>query len=339
MIQALAGRRIKNADPVLATVVERLAEQRGQDPVLIELGLRLDSSPKTALQFVRDVKRNTAQRARLIQSLGETRSKAATDDLLELLKQSKSSTIQRAILSALGYFADKQIPSRVLALYGSFGSSVQSRAIDLLSGRSPSTLQLLTAIGKKSIPAKHVTLDQLRRMQLHDDKKIETLITKMWGKIAPATSLEKRGRITAILQMLGRRRGNRQRGLQLFTKSCANCHKLHGKGTTIGPDLTGAERKDRAKLLHNIVDPSAVIRPQFATHVAVTLDGRVLTGLLADSKPKTITLLDAKNKRTILSRSDLKLLKESPGSLMPDKLLEKYTDQQIRDLVAYLQSK
>ena len=61
-------------------------------------------------------------------------------------------------------------------------------------------------------------------------------------------------------------------------------------------------------------------------------------GRLADSNAGTITLLDAKNKRTVLNRSDLEELNESPVSLMPEKLLDKLTDQQIRDLIAYIQS-
>ena len=113
---------------------------------------------------------------------------------------------------------------------------------------------------------------------------------------------------------------------------------MHGQGIAVGPDLTGAERKDRLKLIRNIVDPSSEVRPQYISHVAITSDGRVLTGLLAESNAETITLLDAKNKRTVLSRSDLEELRESTVSLMPEKLLDPLTDQQIRDLLAYLQS-
>ena len=72
--------------------------------------------------------------------------------------------------------------------------------------------------------------------------------------------------------------------------------------------------------------------------VAATTDGRILTGLLTEWTPETITLLDAKNKRTVVNRSDVEHLKESPISLMPENLLDPLTEQQIRDLFAYLQS-
>src|SRR5262249_47784847 len=127
-------------------------------------------------------------------------------------------------------------------------------------------------------------------------------------------------------------------GKPYFQKVCANCHKLHGEGNAVGPDLTGADRKNRDLLIKNVVDPSSMIREQFLAHIATTADGRVLTGVLADSNADTITLLDAQNKRTVLNRKELDDLQESPVSLMPEKLLDTLTDQQLCDLFAYIQS-
>jgi putative heme-binding domain-containing protein len=113
---------------------------------------------------------------------------------------------------------------------------------------------------------------------------------------------------------------------------------LHGRGTKREPDLTGAERKDRVKLVRNIVDPSAEIRPQYISHIAVTPEGRVINGLLAESNAESITLLDGKNKRTVVRRKDLEELRESTVSLMPEKLLDDLTEQQARDLITCLQA-
>ena len=183
-----------------------------------------------------------------------------------------------------------------------------------------------------------MSLDQARQLRELDDERLTKLIAKHWGRVQTTTPLEKQGRITAVTIILARGTGDAARGREHFEKVCANCHKLHGKGLTIGPDLSGAERKNRDLLIRNIVDPSSVIREQYLTHTAATTDGRVLSGLLAESNAETITLLDAKNKRTVLNRKDLDELQESPVSLMPEKLLDTLTDQQLRDLFAYLQS-
>lgn len=178
----------------------------------------------------------------------------------------------------------------------------------------------------------------MKQLRNQDNARIAALVAKHWGRVQTATPLEKQGRITAVGQMLGRAAGDAERGHALFEKTCATCHKLHGEGNAVGPDLSGAERKNRELVIRNIVDPSAMIRQEFLAHVAQTTDGRVMTGLLAESTAETITLLDAKNKRTVLNRNDLEQLQESPVSLMPDNLLDELSEQQIRDLFAYLQS-
>jgi len=208
----------------------------------------------------------------------------------------------------------------------------------LLCSRPSWARKLAESIDRKTIPAEAVSRDLVQRLRQYDDQRLLKLIEKNWGKIRAATPFETQGRLSAVLQSLSKGRGDAARGRQYFEKTCANCHKLHGSGAAVGPDLTGAERKNRELLVQNIVDPSAVIRQEFMSHVAVTKDGQVLTGLLAESTADTITLVDSKNQRTVLKRSDLEELKESPVSLMPEKLLDDLTDQQIRDLVAYLQT-
>ena len=208
----------------------------------------------------------------------------------------------------------------------------------MLCSRPSWALKLVESIDRKTIPAETVSRELVQRLRQYDDPRLLRLVEKQWGKIRAATPFETQGRINAVLQLLAKGRGDACAGRPYFEKTCANCHKLHGTGAAVGPDLTAAERKNRELLVQNIVDPSAVIRQEFLSHVAATKDGQVLTGLLAESTADTITLVDSKNQRTVLKRGDLEELKESPVSLMPEKLLDDLTDQQIRDLVAYLQT-
>jgi hypothetical protein len=71
--------------------------------------------------------------------------------------------------------------------------------------------------------------------------------------------------------------------------------------------------------------------------VVLTTDGRVLTGLIAESTPTTVTLLDAKNERTIIAREKIEAMKPSALSLMPERLLDPLDPQELRDLFTYLQ--
>ena len=175
-------------------------------------------------------------------------------------------------------------------------------------------------------------------MAQFDDPKIKELILKHWGRVEPLSLGEKTARINSIKHMLGSGKGDAAKGHAHFQKLCATCHTLFAEGNKVGPELTGADRRDTDFLTTSIVDPSALIRNEYVAQVATLNDGRLLTGLLAESGPATITLLDAKNERTVVPRQNIESLLPARQSLMPEKLLDELDDQQIRDLFAYLQS-
>jgi putative heme-binding domain-containing protein len=81
-----------------------------------------------------------------------------------------------------------------------------------------------------------------------------------------------------------------------------------------------------------------MIRKEFTSYIVETNDGRTLTGLMAEQTPGMITLLGANGERTGVARADVREIRESPISLMPEDQLSKMTPDQLRDLFAYLQS-
>ena len=133
-------------------------------------------------------------------------------------------------------------------------------------------------------------------------------------------------------------KGDPAKGKPLFKQQCRNCHVLFGVGSKIRPELTGADRKNLGFLITSLVDPSAVIRKEFMSHSVVTADGRTLNGLIVESTPTTLTLVDAKAERIAIAQKDVEELKPSSVSVMPEKLLDAMDAQQVRDLIAYMQS-
>lgn len=340
MLAALSGRKLDTTPTPLEEPIKVLLRTDPTSPLVLELALRLNmpAAIPLALDMARDVKIDQNVRESLVKTLGETHTTEAVDHLIDLLKADQAAPIQIVSLTALGYFDDDRICQVVLDEYPILKPAVQSRGVELLTSRSRWAKQLVNAIDQKRFPSSIVSLEQARQMQTHADDALKPLLEKHWGRLQASTPLEMQGRIAAVSQLLGRAAGDAIQGRVHFEKVCASCHKLHGKGNSVGPDLTGAERKNRELLVRNIVDPSCAVREQFIMHIAATKDGRTLEGLLAESSADTITLLDAKNKRTVLNRNDIEELVESPISLMPEKLLDTLTEQQIRDLFAYLQN-
>jgi putative heme-binding domain-containing protein len=133
------------------------------------------------------------------------------------------------------------------------------------------------------------------------------------------------------------------RGEALFAAaSCFRCHRMAGRGGTIGPDLTGAGRRFTARdLLEAIVEPSRVISDQYRSTVFTLSDGKTLTGHIADLEQGELSVItDMLRPRdyTQINRGKIEEMSPSPVSMMPAGLLDTLSLEEILDLLAYLRS-
>jgi putative heme-binding domain-containing protein len=72
--------------------------------------------------------------------------------------------------------------------------------------------------------------------------------------------------------------------------------------------------------------------------LAITEDGRTVTGFKIDEDDEIVALRGADGVRVSLPKDELEELVRQPVSIMPTGLLDKMNDQQKRDLFAYLRS-
>ena len=141
-----------------------------------------------------------------------------------------------------------------------------------------------------------------------------------------------------ILNAVVEDQGDPYAGKEIFTSTCAKCHRLFDSGGEIGPDLTPYKRDDLARVLLNIVDPNTEIREGFETWLAVTEDGRTVSGFKVDEDDQVVVLRGSDGVNVTVPRNQIEELAKQPVSLMPTGLLDKMNDQQRRDLFAYLRS-
>ncbi len=136
-------------------------------------------------------------------------------------------------------------------------------------------------------------------------------------------------------------KGNAERGRELFFKSaglqCANCHRIAGTGSTLGPDLSDIGKKyTRAQILESILDPSKFIDPKYVTYLVETNDGKVYSGLLGAKTDKEVVLKMAGDKEVRLPANTVSALVPQQKSLMPELLLRDVTLEQAADLLEFL---
>ncbi len=340
MDKALEGRVLTAGSPAFVEEMVRLWRQKPNAPVLLRLAVRLGEVKAYAhlLDRLADAKVAEAERTSLVELLGQVGRADCVPLLLDLLASTKSDGLRGGVLSALQTFPDPRIAERVLALYPKLSPSLRSRAQTLLVSRTASSLALLQAVDAGTIAPRDIPLDRLQRLSAHKDERIVKLIAKHWGTIAPATAGEKISRIRSVNSIVSRGKGNATNGRLLFQKNCAVCHSLFGEGNKIGPDLTSADRKNREYLITQIVDPNLIIRAEFQAFNLETKDGRSLFGVVVESTPASVTLADSKNERTVVARTKIEQMIPSKVSLMPEKILDPFNDQELCDLFRYLQS-
>ena len=133
--------------------------------------------------------------------------------------------------------------------------------------------------------------------------------------------------------------GNVAAGRLVFTKAqCIKCHKYGEEGEGIGPDLTTASKRfNREYMLESVIYPSKVISDQYRSTTVVTTKGQTYTGLLAPQGEVYSILLQDGTKLT-LRKSDIDQQFASLVSVMPERLFDELTLQEIADLFAYLES-
>jgi putative membrane-bound dehydrogenase-like protein len=344
---ALAGRRLETVPPPLESWFSKTWGQGAPRLAVLRLGLRIGDKRATseALRLITDNDSKDKDRASLIEALGEIGADESAPALLALLQQAKSPIVQTAVVSALRHFPQSVVAQRLLAVYPSMAAGLRQQARAALCSRASWAAQLLDAVDAGSVDAKDITLDQVRQMASFKDTALAGRIEKRWGRVDTASDEEKQNTINRLRLVLnpsgaaGRSgKGDSHAGKQIFQQTCGVCHRLFGDGNDIGPDLTGADRKNSESLLLNIVNPSAYIRPEFVSYEVTTKDGQSITGLMVESSTSSVTIRDRNNQQHVLSRAQISELKESAVSLMPDGLLEALTPQQVMDLFAYVQS-
>ena len=124
-------------------------------------------------------------------------------------------------------------------------------------------------------------------------------------------------------------------GKLMFTATCAVCHKFHGGGQEVGPELIGSGRSSLDALLNNVIDPNQIIGSGYENVIINTKDGRTIAGRIIEDTPNQVTLLGTGGLREVVSREKIAKQEITGNSLMPMSFGE-LPDDVFRNLVWYV---
>src|SRR6185436_9914356 len=88
--------------------------------------------------------------------------------------------------------------------------------------------------------------------------------------------------------------GDASRGKQVFEGkgACLDCHRVNGRGSRLGPDLSDVgELRRPGEIEQSLVDPGAVVLSQNRIVTVATRDGKSLRGRLMNQDTQSIQVL------------------------------------------------
>ena len=179
----------------------------------------------------------------------------------------------------------------------------------------------------------------------NDDRVFQTIQMGVSGSIMPSSTAPDKElwAIVAYLKNIStvppsqNDRGDAVRGEEIFSSTCASCHRVNGRGGHLGPDLTRiAAVRTREMLIRSIRDPSASVASGYRAVTLVTEDGQRVRGAMKSEDAFSIQIVDTNERLQGYLKADLREVIRGEQSLMgvfgPDRI----NDEELDDLLRYL---
>jgi putative heme-binding domain-containing protein len=258
-------------------------------------------------------------------------------EALRSLSEHPKAGREKLLLDAVG---NTQLPSavRAEAILGLSGQA--AKHLDLLLALAEGNNAILRAEALRAL--KDTPLDRDQRAHLettaHRHSEDAALVARVLGQ----PFVKDRPRSEYLDSWLTRLEGpaDSEAGRRVFfhakLAACSRCHRVEGRGALVGPDLSIIGRTDRRHILESILRPSNTVAPHYQTWQIETDDGKVRIGMLIGTNLDEYTYIDPKGDSFKLNTRTITESRTVPTSIMPDGLVDLMTDQELRDLLAYL---
>lgn len=277
-----------------------------------------------------------SNRARALEALATVKDAKALELAEKALDGKGSLAFRGQVLAALARLEDDKVVSVVMERYPKLDADLKPRAIDVLTQRPAWGKALMKAIAEKKLTPDVVNATQAALMLASKDKELAELVTKHWGTVRTERNPEREKVVTEMRAFLGRTRGDPKKGAELYKNLCGQCHKIHGEGVEVGPDITNNGRSTFELLLSNVFDPSLVIGPGYNAVTVIDDKGKSQTGLLVEDGKERVVLKVQGGMQVAIARGKIDKMEVSKLSMMPEGAEKNYKPQELADLFAFL---
>jgi putative membrane-bound dehydrogenase-like protein len=132
------------------------------------------------------------------------------------------------------------------------------------------------------------------------------------------------------------KKGDVNKGKEVFNSLCLNCHRVKGEGVNFGPELSEiGDKLSREALYTSILFPDQGISFGFEGYRIQLNDGAVAMGKIVSETPEKVDVQYMSNQETIAKEKIVSRVKLE-SSLMPSSMQSSMSEQELIDLVEYL---
>lgn len=262
----------------------------------------------------------------------------AVAGLVERLSPQLAPEVSTGVIRSLANTTAENVATQLLDIWPTMSPAQRTDIVAVLMTKPDTTLALLEAIQDQKLGFGDLSLDQRQTLVSHPRQRVRQQAQKLMDAAGSAVN-SARQEVIDQYAPAAHATGDVALGKALFTKNCAVCHIHSGEGKEVGPDLTGMAVHPKEELLTHILDPSRGVEGNFRRYTLLTVDGRVLTGMLAAESLSSVDLIDAEGKKQSVSREDIEQLKSSNKSVMPEGMEQQLDLSQMTDLLEFLTNK
>jgi putative heme-binding domain-containing protein len=257
----------------------------------------------------------------------------AVNSVLEQITPTAPPGTQVDLIEALTLSRDPAAGKAVVAKWPTFTPTAQRAATALLLRKPEWTSALLDGIDTGVINAKDLRAEHWQVLKASPEAAIASRAATLEQAKGREPSADKKKLLDALAP-LAQPGGDVAVGQAAFEKNCAVCHTLEGKGGKVGPDLTGIGARPKADLLAEVIDPNRSVEGTYRQWIVQTKD-EVVTGRLLSESRTSIELIDSAAKTHVIDRQDIKRIKASELSVMPEGF-EQLPKEDIAGILEYL---
>jgi len=305
--------------------------------LLAAIGLPDDSAASEALKraevIAADRKAEATVRADALELLALAKSDREAHLLESLLDPQEPDAVQIAAVKALSSVRGSKVGGLLLAKWNGMSATVRAEATNtLLSGGSDRVRLLLEAV--KNGDVQTWQLEPYKpRLFMDSDPAVRQLARSLFEQ-----SSAQREQVLKEYQPALNMAGDVARGKETFTRVCSRCHALDGVGVAVGPNLGTVRNHPASELLEDIILPSKSIEHGFETYVVELASGDIANGIMSAQTAATITLRQEQGRATVIARQDIKSMRVSKVSMMPEGLEKQISVSQMADLLTFLKA-